>query len=195
MAEELLKGWNAPALVSSVTIDGNAAKVTDAQNATVDKIARENGVLTWTTLENALPLAFIRDNALQALLLDISDIEMQLNQEPLRVAGLAPGNYTLKIDTVSVGAFSAEELSKGINLAEYPTPMRSQSQRVGWLVRDRDQAHYIHQRMAIRKADTGAQPGKPDVMDAFENSVEDSIYETAAPKPHTFSLSISTTTP
>jgi len=59
---------------------------------------------------------------------------------------------------------------------------------VGWLVRDRDETHYVHHRMAVRKADTGAQPGKLDVLDAFEDSLEDSIYETAQPKPHVFTL-------
>ena len=31
MAEALLKGWNAPALVSEVTLDGQAGKLTDAR--------------------------------------------------------------------------------------------------------------------------------------------------------------------
>ena len=190
MAEALLKGWNAPALVSSVTIDGHAGKVVDEQNATVDPVNRDNGALRWTETENALPLAFIRDNETQALLLDVSDIQQQLNQEPLRVTGLAAGTYNLTIDGTPVGAFSERQLDNGINLADYQTPMRHQSQEVSWLVRDRDQAHYIHLRMAIRKFDAGAQPGRPDVMDAFENSLEDSIYKTAAPKPHIYALTL-----
>jgi predicted GH43/DUF377 family glycosyl hydrolase/lysophospholipase L1-like esterase len=190
MAEALLKGWNAPALVSSVTIDGRAGKVVDEQNATVDQVNRDNGALRWTETENALPLAFIRDNETQALLLDVSDIQQQLNQEPLRITGLDAGTYNLTIDGTSVGAFSEHQLDSGINLADYQTPMRHQSQEVSWLVRDRDQAHYIHLRMAIRKFDAGAQPGQPDVMDAFENSLEDSIYKTAAPKPHIYALTL-----
>ena len=41
MAEALLKAWHAPALVSSVTIDAAAPKVTDAQNATVEPVAKD----------------------------------------------------------------------------------------------------------------------------------------------------------
>ena len=37
---------------------------------------------------------------------------------------------------------------------------------------------------------TRAQTGGPDVMQAFEDSLEDSIYEEAAPKPHVFTLSL-----
>ena len=130
MAEALLKGWNAPALVSSVTIDGRAGKVVDEQNATVDQVNRDNGALRWTETENALPLAFIRDNETQALLLDVSDIQQQLNQEPLRITGLDAGTYNLTIDGTSVGAFSEHQLDSGINLADYQTPMRHQSQEV-----------------------------------------------------------------
>jgi len=195
MAETLLKGWNAPALVASVAIDARAATVADAQNATVEHLERDKTILRWTVTEKSLPLPFNRDNAGQALLLDLTDIQQQLNQEPLRVTGLDPGQYKLAIDDGAIGTFSAEELAKGINLADYATPMRAQAQRVGWLVRDRDQAHFIHMRMLINKADVGAQPGKPDLLEAFENAEEDAIYETAAPKPHVFTLSPASATP
>ena len=68
--------------------------------------------------------------------------------------------------------------------------MRHQAQRVSWLVRDRDEAHYIHLRMRVRNADTGRAVGRPDRLQAFENSLEDSIYETAVPKPHVFALTL-----
>ena len=92
MAEALLKGWNAPALVSSVTIDGQDARVASAENAAVTDLARDGGVLRWTETEDALPLPLIQDNATTALLLQLTDIEQALNQEPLRVTGLEPGN-------------------------------------------------------------------------------------------------------
>ena len=188
MAESLLKGWNAPALVSSVTIDADRLKSTDAQNASVEAIARENGGVHWSEMEASLPLPFDKGNAMQALLLGLTDIEQQLNQETLRVTNLEAGQYTLKIDEQIVGTFSGEELSTGINLADFGTPMRSQAQRVSWMVRDRDQAHTLHLRMLIRKENVGGAQGSIDVMDAFENSLERSIYEEAAPKEHAYAL-------
>ena len=130
----------------------------------------------------------MRDNATQALLLDLTDIEQELDQEPLRVTGLDVGRYTLAIDDGVIGTFSADELANGINLADYPTPMFHQAQRVSWLVRDRDEAHYIHLRMRVRNANTGPQTGGTDVMQAFEDSLEDSIYTEAAPQPHVYTL-------
>jgi len=188
MAETLLKGWNAPALVSSVTIDGDRAKLTDAQNATVEAVAREKDGLHWSETEGALPLPFDKANAMQALLLGLTDIDQQLNQETLRITNLEAGRYTLKIDEQVVGTFTGDELSLGINLADFGTPMRSQAQRVSWMVRDRDQAHTIHLRMLIRKENVGNLQGGADVMDQFENSLESSIYEEAAPKVHAYSL-------
>jgi len=197
MAEALLKGWNAPSLVSSVTIDAGTGRVSDAQNAAVDQVQHDKNMLRWTEVEKSLPVPFIRENENEydALLLQLTDIQQQLNQELLQITGLGTGQYTLDIDGDKIHTFSANELTKGINLADYVTPMSSQAQRVGWLVRDRDEAHYIHLRMAVRNADTGAQVGKPDLMDVFENSLEDSIYAEAAPKPHVFSLSLVTPQP
>jgi hypothetical protein len=190
MAEALLKGWNAQALVSSVTIDAPAGKVIDAQNAMVEPVAKTNGTLRWIETENGLPLPLLASNATQALLLKLTDIEQSLNQEPLRVTGLEAGQYKLTIDKDVIGTFSATVLANGINLADYGTPMLHQAQRVSWLVRDRDEAHYIHLRMRVRNADTGAQSGGTDKLQAFENSLEDSIYETAVPKPHAFELTL-----
>jgi beta-1,2-mannosidase len=190
MAEALLKGWNAPALVSSVTIDGPAGTVTEAQNAAVDHLEHNAASVRWNELDNALPLPLSRSNATQALLFDLTDIEQQLDQEPLRVTGLDPGTYTLRIDDALIGTFSSEQLTNGINLADFETPMFHQAQRVSWLVRDRDEAHYIHLRMRVRNANTGLQTGGPDVMQAFEDSLEDSIYAEAVPKAHVFTLSL-----
>jgi len=188
MAEALLKGWNAPAIVAAVTMDAKAAKAASAENADVDAVQRAGDGLTWTETDHALPLPLIKDNATMALLLDITDIEKALNQEPLTVTGLAPGQYALRIDDREVATLSAEELAAGVNLAEYNTPMRQQAQVVGWDVRDLVEAHYIHARMRIFNADTGAEDGGADRMQAFEDSMEDKIYAEAAPVPHRFEV-------
>jgi predicted GH43/DUF377 family glycosyl hydrolase/lysophospholipase L1-like esterase len=188
MAEALLKGWNAPALVSAVTVDARAGLVVEAQNASVDHLEANSVTVRWTETEDALPLPLARDNATQSLLLDLTDIEQQLDQEPLKVTGLDPGRYVLTIDDGVIGTFTPDQFAKGINLADYATPMFHQAQRVSWLVRDRDEADYIHLRMRVRKAYTGAQTGGTDVMQAFEDSLEDSIYAEAAPRPHAYTV-------
>lgn len=187
MAEALLKGWHAPAVVSDVTLDGRAGAVTAARNASVSRVEQTGEGLKWTELEYGLPLPLMRANASEALLLDISDIQKQLNQEMLRVTGLAPGRYTLSIDGNAVDTFSPEALESGINLADYPTPMFHQAQSVGWLVRDRDETNFVHARMRARGAEAGSVDGK-DAMQAFEDMQENLLYEAALPKPHVFRL-------
>ena len=187
MAEALLKGWHAPALVSEVTLDAHAGAVVGARNASVSQVEQTDKGLKWSELEYGLPLPLTRSNATQALLEDLTDIEKQLNQEILRITRLSPGRYTLSIDGNPVDTFSPEALEDGINLADYPTPMFHQAQTVGWLVRDRNDTHFIHARMRARNADTGSEEGK-DVMQAFENMQEDLLYVAAQPKPHVFRL-------
>lgn len=187
MAEALLKGWHAPALVSDVAMDARNGSVITARNASITQVEQSAGGLKWTALEYGLPLPLSRSNATQALLEDLTDIEKQLNQETLRVTGLGPGRYSLSIDGDAVDTFSPEALESGINLADYPTPMFHQAQSVGWLVRDREETHFIHNRMRARSADTGSEEGK-DVMQAFENMQEDLLYDAAQPKPHVFRL-------
>jgi hypothetical protein len=170
-----------------VTIDAKSGHAVSAENATVSDWQADGGTLRWAEMENGLPLPMIKDNATTALLLRVTDIQEALNQEPLRVTGLAVGQYTLSIDGRSMGAFAAEDFEHGINLAEYNTPMRQQAQRVSWMVRDRDETHYIHLRMRIRNADTGVEDGA-DRMQSFEDSLEDSIYAEAAPVPHKFEV-------
>jgi lysophospholipase L1-like esterase len=143
MAAAILKAWHAPSLVSSVTVDARAAKITDVQNASVTDVKREKKTdeLHWTAIENALPLPLplgatdpLTDAALEA-----GGIEAALDQEMLIVTGVAPGSYALTIDDQPVASFTAETLSHGVNLARMATPMLRQSQTLAWETEHRNQ--------------------------------------------------------
>jgi lysophospholipase L1-like esterase len=73
-------------------------------------------------------------NAATQMALDDGGFYHALDQQPLKVTGLAKGDYQLKINGQVVGEFSAKELHRGVNLAEYHTPMLEQSYRVQALV-------------------------------------------------------------
>jgi beta-1,2-mannosidase len=187
MAETLLKGWNAPPIVSSVVIDAAAVRVSQAEFASVHDLERKGHSLQWTETEDALPLPVRLVRRTTQLLLRLTDLQQALNQEPLRITGLPAGNYTLSVDGHDVGTFAADDLVRGVNLADYNTPMMQQAVRVWLRVRERDTAHYVQMRMRIYHADTGAEDGA-DRMRAFEDSEEDAIYAEAAPLPHRFEL-------
>jgi lysophospholipase L1-like esterase len=143
MAAAILKAWHAPSLVSSVTVDAHAAKITDVQNASVTDVKREKKTdeLHWTAIENALPLPLplgatdsLTDTALEA-----GGIEAALDQETLTVTGLAAGDYALTIDDQLVANFTGDVLQHGVNLARRATPMLRQSQTLAWETEHRNQ--------------------------------------------------------
>ncbi|WP_263351900.1 SGNH/GDSL hydrolase family protein [Acidicapsa acidisoli] len=190
MAAAILKGWNAPSIVSSTTIDAKQLTTIETKNAHVSDLSAKQSGISWTQLDDALPLPFDDDkNAANHFLQQITDIERDLNQQLLTVHGLAEGNYQFTIDGTPIGIFTNAELNTGVNLARLSTPMRGQAFRVSWLVRDRDDAHYVRLQMFVNqmKYGTSAEPGASDLLQ-FEKELQKRIYEFAQPKSHQYQL-------
>lgn len=133
MAESLLKTWNAPPIVTAVTVHTDRLAVSDEVNTKVTDLRKAGRSFAWTQADLALPLPFPPgelDPAMD-LALRSSDLVAALDQENLKVLGLAAGNYELRIDETLVGIFGADALSAGINLASLNTPMVQQARLVG----------------------------------------------------------------
>jgi hypothetical protein len=194
MAAAILKGWDAPSLVSSVSIDAASAKALDQQRARVSALTASNGTLSWTELDEALPLPVDTENhAGYHFLSQLSNFIEDLDQQPLKIEHLKPGTYQLTIDDNPVAKFTSDELSRGVNLALYGTPMRGQAYSVSWLIRDRDDAHYVRLRMLVNQWKTGvnAEPGATDLTH-FEDILQTRIYDEAQPRPHNFRITPTT---
>ena len=56
MAEALLKAWNAPAMVTAVDIHANTKLGVQSANTAVSALARTKGVISWTQMDQALPM-------------------------------------------------------------------------------------------------------------------------------------------
>ena len=165
MAEALLKAWHAPAVVTSVTIDGAAHRAADTVNTTVADVTASDGGLKWTQQDRCLPFPVLglhdkwpqfppteRDWGAQTFLtplpkrdwtkadptaemvLRLTDFYGEFDAEPLKVTGLADGEYTLAIDGQTIGKFTAAQLASGVNLAEQHTPMLEHAYAVRDLV-------------------------------------------------------------
>ena len=189
MAQAILKGWNAPALVSSTTLDAAQAAVVDLRNAHVTGLKADAASLSWAELEDALPLPLNLDSVSTRFLTQITDLVDQLDQEPLKVTGLTPGAYDLLIDGRSVGKFTDLEFAKGVNLALLNTPMRGQAFTVSWNIRDRDDTHYVRLMMLVNEMKFGVphQRGEEELT-GFEQVQQNVIYDLAQPKSHTFKI-------
>jgi lysophospholipase L1-like esterase len=122
MAEALMKQWNLDPVVSSVTIDHHANRVTESRRTAVANLAENNGRIEWDQMDEALPLPFNFDSELMNFVLANTDL-FSLDQEMLKVHGLPAKRYALRIDGMAIGNFTARQLDQGINLATMKTPM------------------------------------------------------------------------
>ncbi len=197
MAEQLLKAWNARPTVSSVAIDasGSVPKLQFADFAQVSDLKGGNGV-QWTEQDSSLPLPFAEwtgggDGALMALAIHSSDVTEALNEEPLRVTGLKPGNYALQIDSTTVGSFSSADLANGVNLAVLNTPMAQQANEVYELTVAHATIHNDRWRnIQVPLAKYALPEAKPamDTLDSLESEIVQKQREAAQPRAHTFQL-------
>jgi lysophospholipase L1-like esterase len=196
MAEQLLKAWHARALVSSVTVDAAAGKVTDAAFTKVSNL--KTAPLSWTETEEALPLPFAawladdRDHSI-ALVIKDSDITEALNQQPLRVTGLAEGRYKLTIDGVQVGTWTGKEWARGVNLAVLDTPMARQAVEVRDLTLRRIETHQQRWRMfqvPLEKFNLESLDRSLKDLDALDAELAARQHAAAQPHPHAFQLDL-----
>ena len=145
MAQALLQSWNAPATVTEVEID-LARKAATVQVGTRVSDVRAGDGVSWTQLDEALPMQFDAKDPQVALVIRSSDFVQALDRQPLKVLGLPSGRYVLRIDGEPVGTFASEQLASGINLAELPTPMAKQAADVHALTLQHNAFHWMRWR-------------------------------------------------
>jgi lysophospholipase L1-like esterase len=194
MAGALLKGWNAPAIVTDVEIDAQRREVRRQQNTRVSELAR-NGAIAWVQTDEALPMALTppagaRDNTF-ALALRSSDFVEALDRQPLKVTGLAAGKYSLRIDGAEVGVFGSEQLAAGINLAELPTPMTRQAAAVHELTLRHNTMHSTRWRQVQVPMEKDLSPAVLKALVALDDVEADLVRQqraTAQPQPRRYEL-------
>ena len=194
MAAELLKSWQAPALVSAVEIDASAKKVADAKGTKVSELKTGDGI-SWMQLDEALPMPVDLKDPVIALAVKSSDFVQALNQQMLKVTGLSAGSFILKIGGDEIGSFTSEQLSQGINLAILPTPMLQQAAQVHKLTLQHNTMHFQRWRqIQVPLAENhGAKVQKAvkDLMTALDEEEAETVKQqraAAQPRRHPFHL-------
>ena len=191
LAEALLKAWNAPALVAAAEIDAGRKEAVRQRNTHIADVEGSKTHLAWTQTDEALPMPLDRRDPLVALVLQASDFMGALNQEPLTVRGLAAGRYTLKIDGEQAGAFSAEQLAQGINLAELATPMARQAAEVHALTLRHNNVHAARWRQIQVPLEKNYSAQVSKALDALDDLEADLVRQqraAALPKARHFEL-------
>jgi hypothetical protein len=191
MAQALLKGWNAPSLVSDVELDAGRKTAVRQRNTHVASIGGEGKGLSWTQTDDALPMPIDTRDAATALAVRSSDVVDALNQQTLRVRGLSAGKYTLKIDGEIAGSFAADEMATGVNLATMPTPMARQAAQVHALTLRHNNIHTARWRQVQVPLEKEAAPHLLKALDALDELEADLVKaQRAAAQPiaHKFEL-------
>ncbi len=187
MAAALVRGWNINPIVSSVTVDAAGGRVIRRENTTVSKLSKTADGLHWTQLDGALPLPLELNDAMTQFLLKISDIAA-LDRQMLRVTGLTSVTYSLEIDDKKVAVFTRDELSQGVNLALYSTPMEKQAKSIDWTADDRSKLSGTRFDLLFDGNNISDEADAVKVLDKLDAKMADEEYENAQPKPHTFAL-------
>jgi lysophospholipase L1-like esterase len=147
MAEALLKSWNAPSLVTDVEIDAAKGVAVRSEGARIGALepepASSRRMFAWNETDDSLPMPVDLSDPATALAIHCSDFVDSLDREDLRVTGLGADHYALKIDGMSVGIFTKEQLAAGVGLALLPTPMAKQAAEVHKLTERRNHIHFI----------------------------------------------------
>lgn len=113
MAVSILKGLNAPSLVSSVEIDAVTGAV-KADKAVVTEM-KIGDTLSFTRLDAAMPWPVVGE---VSTVLKIPGFEPfdDLSRYMLKVTGLTAASYRISADDNPLGTFTREQLAAGVNL-------------------------------------------------------------------------------
>lgn len=113
MAWAILKGLHFPDLVSSAEIDATDGKVVQAKRCQVMDVEAKAGGVRFRRHDEALPYFPAKAEGI----LKWAPIRDELNDYRLKVTGLKPGRYQVRLGGKRVADYPAEELAAGVNLA------------------------------------------------------------------------------
>lgn len=142
MAWAILKGMDAPALVSKVQVDCHDGKAT-TEGCRVEKLKVANNTVSFEHLDEALPMP-IDEKAGPALRL--APVLEDLDRYELQINGLPSGTYEVSIDGDSVAKVTNDQLAQGWNLAREAGPITKQAERVLNLVFQKNNHYYTRWR-------------------------------------------------
>ncbi|GHT27895.1 lipase [Bacteroidia bacterium] len=108
--------------VADIQIDAKRKVVEKADNCHISELAVDSNHVSFLYKANALPypvseVAYENEKRIQADALKVIPFMDEINYEGLCVKGLSDGYYNLKINDIIIHRFTAQELSRGVNMA------------------------------------------------------------------------------
>lgn len=135
MAYTFLRAQQSAEAFSQIHLKANPLSVRHMRGGeATDLVDDPTKGLSFTYLAKSLPFP-VPESAKGGL--EWVPFQEELNREELRIIGLTSGRYSLRIDDILVGEYTAEELSSGLDLAVLKTPQRTQAEGVLSLMESR----------------------------------------------------------
>jgi len=188
MAAALAKTWGFSPVVSSIQLDAEKGAIVSAESAQVTGIKTGDDKLQWTQTDNSLPLPLQLDDAMTQFVLAISNLAA-MDRQMLQVKGLCAARFSLQIDGKTIASFTREQLSAGVNLALYSTPMENQAKGVDGIELKRTRLNEAHFILAIEDPKVANDAAATSAMQAKDDALAAEQRAAAQPKPHSFQLS------
>jgi lysophospholipase L1-like esterase len=128
MSYAFLKAQGLSGPVSRITLNADTRQPDSPQNCAIEDIQGGRNGISFICRESALPFP-VEPVAKPGL--DLVPFTSEFNEQIIRVSGLSPGDYELRIDGQFIRSYSAVQLAKGVDLSsESSTPQMQQSMRV-----------------------------------------------------------------
>lgn len=176
----LLKAQGMHSCVSTTVLAADSAKIIEQVNCKVSNLKASQEEVSFDSLEAALPFP-VPLGAHGAM--KLVPFQQELNEEFLKVSGLADGKYKLFIDDQAVGQYDAAELASGVNLAvNTKTPQYQQALAVDALNTKRHRLESVRLR-GIAAAQIGLSSGTLDMSD--HEAVNKHVLKLSGWKPET----------
>lgn len=190
IAAAILKAWHAQPPVTTIEIDAARKTIVKTENAKISNL--NNGAnLGWQQTDAALPLPINPEHKTMRLAAQAANVFDDLNQQKLLIKNLNAGRYELKIDGQTIGVWTNEELSRGVNLAECSTPMLRQAAAIYDLSLRRAKIRFIRWReieTAFAQNQTLAAQRTAAALTEVENEIIKQQRLTAQPVAHRYQL-------
>jgi len=122
--------------VANFTIDASSKKALKQINCSITNLKNSKNEISFDYLARSLPFPVdeVKHNGDQqdaSFALKLVPLMQDLNQEILTVKNLVKGTYELSIDGKSMGNFTAQNLSQGVNMASmHQTPQYLQAMEI-----------------------------------------------------------------
>ncbi len=186
MAAALLQALGADGFVSSAAVDA-VGKSAEGQGCKIEALKADGAKVEFDRLDERCPFP-IPDDA-RAVVAFYPAI-LELSQYTLKVAGLPPGSYALKIGGVPTAMLTAAELAAGINLTALApgrdaNPVVAQMRAILAAVSAKEGIVGQWRSLSQRAHAAGADPALKDQLSALTRKVEEAdakIREAAKPQ-------------